>query len=429
MQWIGGVLAGFLSATALAAVPDIPAALGGCAERPQPSRWLIIGEPDKGRTPALISAHRGAVTLAPENTLWAYRYALAYEVALIEVDVRQTADRRFVAFHDSDVSNKTDGTGTIEAMSFDQARALNVAAYEPWAGSAYDPAQMASLEEVLELAQEIGHGIEFDMKFMLDSLPAPDLVGFATIVNRYPEVLRRSIINLPPAVAQVAQVLIPQGRFIYNLLLEDPPPLVYAISALASVFGSDLEKFSPQKIIAIHDGCGLVMPHSYDRGPELEAGEILNAREMGADGVQTNQPALARAILEGPVATRLEPGATDRSVCLVNANNGLGLPQKPLQLGAAGEVITELAGCAELPDTLSRLDVSFAGDRSAAPAHLQAMASARREERFGGALDWVLSGLLPALLLRRYREKSFLAATTGRCQSAATDASSRVGKS
>ncbi len=45
----------------------------------------------------LISAHRGAYTLAPENTLQSYEYAFAYGVDLVEVDVQQTKDGKFVA--------------------------------------------------------------------------------------------------------------------------------------------------------------------------------------------------------------------------------------------------------------------------------------------------------------------------------------------
>lgn len=361
-----------LAGLAQAAVPDIPAAESPCVKLPRPDRWLSAGDADTGRAVPLVSSHRGALSLAPENTLWAYRYALAYEVALIEVDVRQTADRRFVAFHDSDLAAKSNGEGRLEDLTYDQARALNVADYPPWKGSVYDPSQMASLEEVLELARATGHGIEFDMKFMLDSQPTADLAGFAAIVNRYPEVLRRSIINLPPPAAQLGKALIPEGRFIYNLLFEEPPALLYGLARQASVFGSDLAKFSREKIAAIHDGCGLVMPHSYDAGREREGEQILLARSLGADGVQTNQPALARALLVGPVATALVPGTTPSSVCLVNRDNGLGLPQKTLRVrktdGSTLEVRTELAGCAELPMPLSQADILFDGDASAAPA-------------------------------------------------------------
>ncbi|MEQ4209527.1 glycerophosphodiester phosphodiesterase family protein [Actinopolymorpha sp. B9G3] len=80
----------------------------------------------------MISAHRGALTLAPENTLKSYEYAFAYGVELVEVDVQQTRDGRFVALHDSTVDRTTNGTGNIADLTFEQARSLNAADYDPW---------------------------------------------------------------------------------------------------------------------------------------------------------------------------------------------------------------------------------------------------------------------------------------------------------
>ena len=368
--------------------PIIPGPTEPCLQIPEPARWLSAGEPDIGIVPALISAHRGGTTLAPENTMWAYRYAYAYEVAMIEVDVRQTADGRFVAFHDSDIEAKSDGSGRLEDLSFEQARALNVAAYEPWIGSIYDPAQMASLEEVLELAQQTQGGVEFDMKFMLDSQPMADLAGFSQVVNAYPDVLQRSIINLPPGVAQLAQTLIPEGRFIYNLLLANELPAeLYALTPIARVFGSKLKKFTSEHIAAIHDGCGLVMPHAYDEGGDQEAAQMLLALSLGADGVQTNQPVLARSVLIGPVDTHLifdpEPQA-----CLQNLHNTQGLPEKDLLVhfsdGQQQTLTTGLAGCVSIASADQVDAIRFDGDASAKPSGWQRNGVRLQTENGGG---------------------------------------------
>ena len=54
-----------------AQVPEIPPAEAPCAESPEPARWLDAGTPDVGRAVPLVSSHRGALTLAPENTIYA----------------------------------------------------------------------------------------------------------------------------------------------------------------------------------------------------------------------------------------------------------------------------------------------------------------------------------------------------------------------
>jgi len=53
-----------------------------------------------GRGP-LVLAHRGARTVAPENTLEAFRMALAQHADGVELDVRRTADEALVVHHDA----------------------------------------------------------------------------------------------------------------------------------------------------------------------------------------------------------------------------------------------------------------------------------------------------------------------------------------
>jgi hypothetical protein len=88
-----------------------------CTQTPEQARWLNAGTPDTGLANPLISAHRGALTYAPENTLQSYEYAFAFGVDLVEVDIQQTKDGRFVALHDDTVDRTTDGTGRIADLT------------------------------------------------------------------------------------------------------------------------------------------------------------------------------------------------------------------------------------------------------------------------------------------------------------------------
>lgn len=49
---------------------------------------------------ALVAAHRGASSIAPENTLEAFAKAIEVGADMVEFDVRSTADGILVAFHD-----------------------------------------------------------------------------------------------------------------------------------------------------------------------------------------------------------------------------------------------------------------------------------------------------------------------------------------
>ena len=64
----------------------------------------------------LIYAHRGVSAIHPENTLRAFRHALAIGVDGIELDVHATADGIPVVIHDRDVGRTTDGSGYVDQI-------------------------------------------------------------------------------------------------------------------------------------------------------------------------------------------------------------------------------------------------------------------------------------------------------------------------
>ena len=96
-------------------------------------------------------AHRGGAQLAPENTLAAFRNALALPVDAIELDVHMSRDVHVVVFHDNVVDTRTKGAGNVLDLDFAYLRSLNAAARFP--GGWPEPQQIPTLREVLELAK------------------------------------------------------------------------------------------------------------------------------------------------------------------------------------------------------------------------------------------------------------------------------------
>ncbi|MFC6021383.1 glycerophosphodiester phosphodiesterase [Plantactinospora solaniradicis] len=332
-----------------------------CDQVPEPGRWLDAGEPDEGADDVIISAHRGALTLAPENTLKSYEYAFAYGVDLVEVDVQQTRDGRFVALHDSTVDRTTNGTGNIADLTFAEVRALNAADYDPWRGGEYDGSQVASLDEILDLARRVGGGLELDIKGSVT-----EEGQLAELVGRY-GLVEESIFNSADPRILVAE---PGARLIYNRDLWEPGFLIYEIGQVFKVYGSRLDEYSPESVAAAHDACAVVMPHAYDAGPDQEVAQFQLARSIGADGVQTNQPALIVGAAGEAVDSRIvvRRDRTGDRVCLVNADNGLGFPGKSVHLAKGRgskslDLVTGNAGCVTAPGRNWRgASVSFAGD-------------------------------------------------------------------
>jgi hypothetical protein len=354
-----GSLAAALAALVLGS--GLPAgAQAPCTPAPEPARWLEAGTPDRGRAEPIIAVHRGAAALAPENTIAAFEYAIAYDVEMIEVDVQQTADHRFVAFHDLDVAKKTDGTGTFPLLTYEQARALNVADNDTWRGSAYDPSRMPSLEEVLALADLHEVGIMFDLKESVT-----DAATVANMAAAYEGLLARSVfIPYVPGRAEMIKAAQPSAQMNFSNQLDnapgrEPPGSLFALAAEYWSFGSDLPAFDAEDVAEIHDGCGLVIPNVYQGDVTgSEAGDLAHALTIGADGAQVNRPEIAAEVLGEPVATRFD------GPCLVDAEHGLGLPGKTVHVRGA-TAVTGRGGCVDAGPGVLR----FGGDGSALPSH------------------------------------------------------------
>jgi len=330
-----------------------------------------------------VAVHRGAAELAPENTLDAYRYAIAYGVDMIEIDVQQLEDGRFVSFHDSTVDRKTDGSGPIGEMSYDEVRKLNAADNDKWRGSEYDPARIPSLEEVLDLARATDTKIYFDVKESV-------IGGVADMANLAAEygLIRGSLWRtFDPVRDEAIQTAQPEAELMFsNYDRSIGPESFFAATSRYRWFGSDLEEYSAEKVAAIHDGCSLAILNTYGGGVTgSEAGDTLHAREIGADAVQVNNPDVAVAALQRPAATVIElkhpvrpRGRAEVVVCLVDRRHRFGLPGKLLRF-RGGTAPTRRDGCAVLalpgsaprgaaePRTEGR-QVVFDGDRSALPS-------------------------------------------------------------
>ena len=65
----------------------------------------------------LVIAHRGASGHAPENTMAAFRRAVAQGATFIETDLQLSRDAHFVAVHDGTVKRTTNGRGSVHDLT------------------------------------------------------------------------------------------------------------------------------------------------------------------------------------------------------------------------------------------------------------------------------------------------------------------------
>ena len=67
-------------------------------------------------------AHRGASSIAPENTKESFLEAIKAGADVIELDIHLTKDKRVVVIHDFTINRTSDGKGRVSAMTLDELR-------------------------------------------------------------------------------------------------------------------------------------------------------------------------------------------------------------------------------------------------------------------------------------------------------------------
>lgn len=97
----------------------------------------------------IIEAHRGYSAAYPENTLLAFRQAVAAGAPSIELDIHVSADGELVVMHDATVDRTTNGTGAIASLSWSALQRLDAGS---WKSPAFAGERVPSLAEALSLA-------------------------------------------------------------------------------------------------------------------------------------------------------------------------------------------------------------------------------------------------------------------------------------
>ncbi|GAB3062795.1 glycerophosphodiester phosphodiesterase [Salinicoccus sesuvii] len=115
-----------------------------------------------------IYGHRGAMGEYPENTMLAFKKAIAAGVDGLEIDVHLSRDGEVVVIHDEYVNRTTDGYGAVKDMDLRALKLLS-AGSEFEALDNYDPTtwtseQIPTLDEVLNLVEYYGIELNIELK-------------------------------------------------------------------------------------------------------------------------------------------------------------------------------------------------------------------------------------------------------------------------
>ncbi|MBQ8401958.1 MAG: hypothetical protein IJX14_08515 [Clostridia bacterium] len=162
----------------------------------------------------ILEAHRGVGTDCPEETISAFRAAIAQGYGMIELDTKFTSDNKCVLLHDRTV-NRTgrmpDGTaiqepGAIAEMTLQQAQELD---FGIWKDPAFAGEKIPTLEQVLTLAMGAAIPLKFD-NVLWSHTPEQQQIFFDTVIDMgagqiteitcsKPEQIRKTLEKLPQA--------------------------------------------------------------------------------------------------------------------------------------------------------------------------------------------------------------------------------------
>ncbi len=115
----------------------------------------------KSENNILIIGHKGASSIAPENTLKSFQKAIELKADYVEFDIHLTKDGEIVIIHDSDTFNATGVKGLINDMTLDQIKSLDAGEGE----------KIPTLRELISIARKkMGLQIEIKSTNLLDKL-------------------------------------------------------------------------------------------------------------------------------------------------------------------------------------------------------------------------------------------------------------------
>lgn len=239
--------------------------------------------------PAII-AHRGASNYAPENTLASFELALRQGADAIELDAKLTADGHVVVIHDQTVDRTTEGSGRVKEMTLAMLRKLD-------AGSHFDIAfqgePIPTLEEVFKAVGQLTYvNVELtNYASKTDELPEK----VAALVKRYNLTRRVFFSSFNP----IALVRIRRQ-------LPDAPIGLLALPG----FNGTLARSWVGRLLgynSLHPEASDVHPDlvstAHRRGSHVYVWTVNQAEEMrrlfsiGVDGIFTDDPVLARQVL------------------------------------------------------------------------------------------------------------------------------------
>jgi glycerophosphoryl diester phosphodiesterase len=230
-------------------------------------------------------AHRGASGTFPENTLSAFRAAIAAGADMCELDVQLTRDAAVVVIHDETVNRTTDGAGEVAALTLEEIQRLDAGA--KFKGGKVKGERIPTLDEVFAVTSgkcglniELkGGGVEAQVAAIMQARNA-----FAdSIVSSFNWDYLKKIQTL-------------HFNIRIALLAEEKPVdlMMNAVAMRAHAINPRWDMVTADLCRAAHERGLKVYTWTVDADARMRA-----LAECGVDGIMTNYPERLRTVVGG----------------------------------------------------------------------------------------------------------------------------------
>jgi len=296
-----------------------------------------------GRSGPLVIAHRGFSQQAPENTLPAFRLALAARADLVELDYHHTQDGLPLVIHDGTLDRTTDATnrwgGKEIAVRSRRAAELTPLDAGRWFAPTFAGTRLPTLIEAITTIQ--AGGVTLIERKGGDAATLVRLLrehGWLTqlVVQSFDWAFVRDAHQLAPELV-LGALGPPSSRNGRKLKDEE--------KALTPEFIAEIEGLGAQLVVWNRQVTEAAIAHAHQRGLRVWVYTINDPKEAaglvrrGVDGIITDNPAVIRA--------RLHPQADESAAAPPTRAIPQPLPEHPGNIYLEGEAVR-----ARLPEGL-----------------------------------------------------------------------------
>ena len=253
--------------------------------------------PTAGSGPAiLVAAHRGGAALWPENSLLAFRQALALGVDALEFDLHMTADGEVVVLHDPTLDRTSTAKGPVRALSLADLAPVRLKARD---GMVTDE-RVSTFAQVLDLAASTSVELVPEIKIdatgqrydgieekVLALLRSRELLARATVQAFQAETIRR-LRELEPKARTM--LLVTRG----DAERERPAEAVRRASELGATALGMNHRLIDADVVSAARGAGIRLA----AWTVNEEADIRRMIDLGVDMVMSDRPDLAKRLRE-----------------------------------------------------------------------------------------------------------------------------------